>query len=82
MGAGPYFVIPFLGPSSTRGAFGSLVDRVPFILLSFPPWYVSPVEAVDTRAHTPFRYGEVGTPFEYEMVRFLSRKREMLLTIE
>jgi ABC-type transporter lipoprotein component MlaA len=82
VGTGPFFVVPFVGPSSSRGFFGTLVDRVPFVLLAFPPWYVTPVELVDTRAHIPFRYGEVGTPFEYEMVRFLSRKREMLLTVE
>jgi ABC-type transporter lipoprotein component MlaA/pimeloyl-ACP methyl ester carboxylesterase len=82
MGAGPYLVVPFTGPSSARGFFGTVVDRVPFALLNFPPWYVTPLEVVDTRADTPFRYGEVGTPFEYEMVRFLARKREMLLTAE
>ena len=82
VGAGPYFVVPFLGPSSTRGFFGTVVDRVPFVLLNAPPAYVTPVELVDTRAHTPFQYGEVGTPYEYEMLRFLSSEREALLTAE
>ena len=82
IGAGPYFVVPFMGPSSTRGFFGTVVDRIPFVLVGIPPWYVTPVDLVNTRANTPFRYGEVGTPFEYEMVRFLSRKREGLLTVE
>jgi hypothetical protein len=61
-----------------RGATGSLVDAAPYFLLPIPR-YVSPVAAIDTRAHTAFRYQEVGAPFEYEMVRFLSRAREELL---
>ncbi len=80
-GAGPYFVIPMLGPSSVRGATGTLVDRLPHILLGFP-LLLAPVEAVDTRLHTPFRYRELGTPFEYDMVRFLSAEREKLLTLQ
>jgi ABC-type transporter lipoprotein component MlaA len=76
--AGPYLVVPVLGPSSVRGATGSLVDAVPYFLVSVPR-YVAPVAAIDTRAHTAFRYQEVGAPFEYEMVRFLSRAREELL---
>lgn len=80
VGAGPYFVIPLLGPSSIRGFAGTLVDRAPYILLG-TGFFVTPVEAVDTRGYTPFRYGEVGTPFEYDMVRFLSREREKLLTL-
>jgi phospholipid-binding lipoprotein MlaA len=82
VGRGPYFVVPFLGPSSSRGFFGIVVDRVPYALLEVPPWYVTPVEFVDTRAHTPFQYGEIGTPYEYEMLRFLSKEREALLTAE
>jgi ABC-type transporter lipoprotein component MlaA len=76
--AGPYLVVPVLGPSSLRGATGSLVDAAPYFVLPIPP-YVGPVAAIDTRAHTAFRYQEVGAPFEYEMVRFLSRAREELL---
>ena len=56
----------------------SLVDAAPYLLLSIPR-YVTPVSAIDTRAHTGFRYQELGAPFEYEMVRFLSRTREDLL---
>ena len=80
-GTGPYFVVPLLGPSSGRGFAGTVVDRLPYILLAYP-LLLTPVEAVDTRVHTPFRYGEVGTPFEYEVVRFLSRERERFLTLQ
>lgn len=76
--AGPYLVVPILGPSSVRGAAGSLVDAAPYFFLDVPP-LVAPVSAVDTRAHTAFRYQEIGAPFEYEIVRFLSRAREELL---
>ena len=80
-GTGPYFVVPLLGPSSGRGFVGTVVDRLPYIFLAYP-LLLTPVEALDTRVHTPFRYGEVGTPFEYEVVRFLSRERERFLTLQ
>jgi ABC-type transporter lipoprotein component MlaA len=76
--AGPYLVVPILGPSSARGATGALVDAAPYFFLSIPP-YVAPVGAVDTRAYTAFRYQQVGVPFEYETVRYLSRTYEELL---
>ena len=37
------------------------------------------VEAVDTRANVSFQYGDLGTPFEYELVRFISMARLDLL---
>ncbi len=79
VGAGPYLVLPILGPSSLRDGVGTGVD-----------WYVSGairdqvvdleiwqrvvwgvVDAIDTRANIPFRYFETGSAFEYEMVRLL-----------
>jgi hypothetical protein len=57
-----------------------LVDRAPFALLNVPPWWVTPVEAVSTRADNPFRYGDIGPPFEYGMVRwFYLEHRELLV---
>ncbi len=82
VGAGPYVVLPLLGPSSLRDASGMLVDRIPGWIFGIPPWYVTPAGAVDTRDNTPFRYGEIGIPFEYLTVRFLSLERERLLTEE
>lgn len=79
---GPYFVVPILGPSSLREFTGELVDRVPFAIFGVPPIYVTPVEAVGTRADNPFRYGDIGPPFEYDMVRTLSLKRRQLMTGE
>ncbi len=80
--AGAYFVIPLLGPSSVRDAFGSAVDQVPFLLIGFPPLWLLPVQTVDTRANNPFRYGDLGGAFEYEIVRFLAMERRKLLIAE
>jgi phospholipid-binding lipoprotein MlaA len=78
--AGPFLVVPILGPSSVRDGSGMLVDRVPFALLNVPPWWATPVEAVSTRADNPFRYGDIGPPFEYDMVRwFYLEHRELLV---
>lgn len=78
LGAGPYLVVPLLGPSSLRDAPGKLVDAIPFVLLGIPPWYVRPVQVADARDANPFRYGELGIPFEYVTVRFLAMERERL----
>jgi phospholipid-binding lipoprotein MlaA len=78
--AGPFLMVPILGPSSVRDGSGMLVDRAPFALLNVPPWWVTPVEAVSTRADNPFRYGDIGPPFEYGMVRwFYLEHRELLV---
>lgn len=80
LGAGPYLVIPIVGPSTLRGGAGMLGDLVARNLILPVPLYVSGVETVDTRANVPFRYGDLGSPFEYEIVRFLVFSREELRT--
>ncbi len=84
VGKGPYVVLPFLGPSNVRDAFGYLPDlllvnavndevlakplRVTYVLFN----------AIDTRANVPFRYYETGSAFEYDTVRWLySTKRDL-----
>lgn len=85
---GPYLVVPILGPSNARDATGTVVDSFaidPLGVLSNLNSDISPyawtrtgVNAVDTRANTPFRYHETGSPFEYDYVRLLyTRKREL-----
>jgi phospholipid-binding lipoprotein MlaA len=86
IGLGPYLVLPILGPSSFRDAGGLAVDTAVM--------YVPPVDkltqrvfadpavyglyAVDRRHQVSFRYYETGSPFEYDLVRFLySKKREL-----
>ena len=84
MGAGPYLVVPFLGPSNLRDGVGLLPDfyvrslileeifaddaQIPITLL----------DAISTRANVPFRYYETGSAFEYETLRWLySTKRDL-----
>lgn len=85
--AGPYLVLPIFGPSGVRDAGGMAVDGVVsfattgFILDEFG-WAattaVTPVRLVDARHQVKFRYYETGTPFEYQLVRFVYvKKREL-----
>lgn len=86
VGAGPYLVLPLLGPSSVRDGAGLGVD-----------WYVNtwarealldPSETwrlvwtflyvIDTRAHVQFLYFGTGSPFEYRLVRQLYTTKRQL----
>jgi phospholipid-binding lipoprotein MlaA len=71
MPPGPFLVVPILGPSSLRDGTGDLVEAVPLMALGIPPWWLTPVVAVSARSDNPFRYGDIGPPFEYDIVRFL-----------
>lgn len=92
-GNGPYFVMPFLGPSNVRDTVGFGGD---FLLLWWQmhmaykalgideantmTWAVAElvIRSLDLRSNTPFRYHETGSPFEYELVRFIyTKKREL-----
>ena len=84
--SGPYRVLPLLGPSSLRDAMGFGADFSARVFweptpLRDPPGrgtLVSGAEALDTRHRIGFRYFETGSPFEYELVRFLyGKKREL-----
>ena len=77
---GPYLVLPILGPSSVRDATGVPVDfamgalappgaQVSDVVYATPTPY--PLQAVDARETQPFRYYDSGSPFEYDLVRFL-----------
>jgi phospholipid-binding lipoprotein MlaA len=84
---GPYFVVPILGPSTTRDFGGFVADSA--IATAVPPesivtdWvYFNPMMyvlyAVDLRRNISFRYYGSGSPFEYDLVRFLYvKKREL-----
>ena len=79
LGPGPYLVIPLLGPSSLRDGTGVLVDSLTFSYidpLQFRhfseaeiPFYF--MRTVDQRHRTDFRYYQTGSPFEYDLIRFL-----------
>jgi len=83
---GPYIVLPILGPSSLRDTTGLVADRLLFDEVRFlglnenshEQWLYYTLVAIDARSQTAFRYYEMGSPMEYEMVRMLySTKREM-----
>ncbi len=84
VGKGPYVVLPFLGPSNVRDAFGEIPDfliinEVNNELLSKPlRATIFLFNAIDTRSNLAFRYHETGSAFEYETVRWLiSTKRDL-----
>lgn len=81
-GAGPYLVLPILGPSTLRDTGGLAFDYgvesyfESSVLLDksshediFHP-ALDLIEGVDERANTKFRYYETGSPFEYSLVRY------------
>jgi phospholipid-binding lipoprotein MlaA len=88
LGAGPYLVLPVLGPSNLRDTTGIATDALLF-------WLLTPnelqqtlaynavrfgLQPIDTRHQLAFRYYQTGSPFEYELVRLLyteSRKLEI-----
>jgi phospholipid-binding lipoprotein MlaA len=85
-GPGPFLVIPVYGPSNLRDGTGLLVDTL-------APYYALPAEVtstiaynalsyglrpVDTRYRTAFRYYGTGSPFEYDLVRFLLTEKRKL----
>lgn len=87
LGPGPFLVVPIMGPSSFRDGGGLLVDTATVQAINLfgisrgmadRPWTYG-VQALDLRANTPFRYGDVGSPFEYDLVRFLYLKRSEIL---
>ena len=83
---GAYLMLPLLGPSNLRDTSGLVVDAVAFSLidpLNFDDhaerqWIYTGATAIDTRANVAFRYFQTGSPFEYELVRFLYTTKRQL----
>ncbi len=79
VGGGPYVVLPFLGPSNLRDTFGWAVDAVtlafaiPAGVRAEPAYYGVQygLRPIDARSRIPFSYHETGSPFEYELLRYL-----------
>ena len=78
-GEGPYLVLPLLGPSNLRDATGFATDTAAFALTDpltlsskqteYPP--ILALNIINQRYVQPFRYYETGSPFEYDLLRFL-----------
>ncbi len=85
-GAGPFLVIPVLGPSNLRDATGLTADGA--LLWVLTPAAVADsyvltgvrygLQAIDTRHRAAFRYFETGSPFEYDLVRLVYTEKRKL----
>ena len=86
--AGPYLMLPILGPSNLRDTGGLVVDftaeqqinflNVAEVSSNHPE--ITVLKVVDQRSTTAFRYGQLNSPFEYEKIRFFyteSRKLQI-----
>ena len=79
VGTGPYVVLPLLGPSNLRDGVGRVADAltlsfaVPSSVADTTAYDVTQygLQPIDTRYRTPFRYYGTGSPFEYELVRYV-----------
>jgi phospholipid-binding lipoprotein MlaA len=85
MHPGPYLVIPLLGPSTVRDGLGFLGDYatsygidVAGLYRGNVSWALGPLNAVDQRSNTSFRYYSTGSPFEYENIRFLYVRKRLI----
>jgi phospholipid-binding lipoprotein MlaA len=82
---GPYLVMPILGPSTLRDGVGYLGDYAldygvnPFNIYRGNASYgLGTLNAIDTRSNVGFRYYATGSPFEYEVIRFLYVRKRLI----
>jgi phospholipid-binding lipoprotein MlaA len=82
---GPYLVTPLLGPSNLRDTSGFAADfmtdwgiNLLDLYRGTVGWALTPLDAVDIRANTSFRYYSTGSPFEYDAVRFLFVRKTLI----
>jgi len=88
--AGPYLVLPILGPSNLRDTGGLLFDFTAEAQINFlnvnqvsedhPELYL--LRAIDKRYTNGFRYGSANSPFEYEKVRYVYTEARKLQIAE
>ena len=83
VGRGPYLVLPILGPTYLRDAFGMGVDSVAagktdiyrrMDLFNSSNVGLTALRGIDMRKNIDFQYHQTNSPFEYEYVRFLYSK--------
>jgi phospholipid-binding lipoprotein MlaA len=81
VGSGAYLVLPILGPSSVRDTGGLILDRgllfgLQYLVFGssgslssqYPFLYL--LQALQFRDDVEFRYGQLGSAFEYEWIRW------------
>jgi len=88
--AGPYVMLPILGPSNLRDTGGLLADftlenqinflNVAEISQDHPELFL--LRSIDRRYVTTFRYGQTNSPFEYEKVRYVYTEARKLQVAE
>jgi phospholipid-binding lipoprotein MlaA len=88
--AGPYLMLPLLGPSNLRDTGGLVVDfsaksqinllNVAATSVTHPE--ITLLEIVDQRSTVNFRYGQLNSPFEYEKIRFFYHESRKLQIAE
>jgi phospholipid-binding lipoprotein MlaA len=85
MHPGPYLVIPILGPSTFREGIGLAADYTTLYEINLADlyrgdqsWALWVTNAVDQRANIDFRYYATGSPFEYETIRFLYVRKQLI----
>jgi phospholipid-binding lipoprotein MlaA len=88
--AGPYLILPLLGPSNLRDTGGLVADfaaenqfnwlNVAEVSSNHPEVFL--LKVVDQRSTVNFRYGQLNSPFEYEKVRFFYHEARKLQIAE
>lgn len=83
---GPYIVLPIIGPSNVRDTVGKATDTAAFAIID--PFGASSIQTrypailaldvINARYVQPFRYFESGSPFEYDLVRFVYTKKRQV----
>jgi len=82
---GPYLVMPILGPSTARDGVGYLGDygldygvNLFNLYRGYQSYALGTLNAIDTRSNVGFRYYATGSPFEYEVIRFLYVRKRLI----
>ncbi|GLK88140.1 MlaA family lipoprotein [Pseudomonas turukhanskensis] len=88
--AGPYIMLPILGPSNLRDTGGLVADfaaeqqinflNVAEVSQDHPELFL--LRSIDRRYVTTFRYGQTNSPFEYEKVRYVYTEARKLQIAE
>jgi len=93
VGAGPYVVLPLIGPNTVRSTAGFAVDTTIRTAMvnavledvdndSSIKTGLTVLNVIDTRHGQKFRYYKSHSPFEYLMVRYLYKEERALLIMK